>query len=161
MTITLDDVPTLVGIAVMGRSVSRPQILTDAKDMLVNLLGVSEQDARDELGLVRGSSVRLEWLRFKFSYVTDAHSGRQIHCAARAYLLYLLGCTLFSDKSGTRVSVEYLQLFEDLGQVSSYGWGAVALAYLYRQLGYASRGGIKQIAGYLPLLEVLLKHHTI
>ena len=50
MTITLDDVLTLVGITVMGRSVSRPQILTDAKDVLVNLLGVSEQDARMSWG---------------------------------------------------------------------------------------------------------------
>jgi len=60
MTFTLDDVLTLVGITVMGRSVSRPRRLTDTKDVLVNLLGVSEQDARDELGLVCGSSVRLE-----------------------------------------------------------------------------------------------------
>jgi len=78
-------------------------------------------------------------------------------CATRAYLLYLVGCTLFSDKSGTRVFVEYLQLFEKLGQISSYVWGAAALTYQYRQLGYASRGGIKQIARYMPLLEVLLK----
>ena len=48
MTITLDDVPTLVSTTVMGHSVSRPQRLTDAKDVLVNLLSVLEQDARDE-----------------------------------------------------------------------------------------------------------------
>jgi len=53
MTITLDDIFTLVGIAMMGRSVSRPRRLTDAKDVLVNLLGVSPQDAKDEFGLVR------------------------------------------------------------------------------------------------------------
>ena len=112
MTITLNDVPTLVGITVMGRSISRPRRLTDAKDVLVNLLDVSEQDAREKFGLVCGSSVRLEWLHYKFSYVTDAHSERWIQCAARAYLLYLVGCTLFSDKSETRVSIKYLQLFE-------------------------------------------------
>jgi len=55
-----------------------------------------------------------------------------------------------------RVSIEYLKLSEDLGPVSFYIWGAVALAYLYRQLGYASRVGVKQIVGYLPVLEVLL-----
>ena len=42
-----------------GSAGNRPRRLTDTKDMLVNLLGVLEQDARDELGLVRGSSVRL------------------------------------------------------------------------------------------------------
>jgi len=51
-----------------------------------------------------------------------------------------------------RIFFDYLKLFEDLGQASSYTWGAAALAYMYRQLGYAS----KQIAGYLPLLKVLL-----
>jgi len=35
--------------------------------------------------------------------------------------------------------------------------GAAALAYLYRQFGYALRGGVKLIVGYMPLLEVLLK----
>ena len=82
---------------------------------------------------------------------------RHIQCTARAYLLYLVGCTLLSDKSVTRVSIEYLKLFEDLSQVSSYAWGAVALAYLYRQLGYASRDEVKQIVEYLSLLEILLK----
>jgi len=33
---------------------------------------------------------------------------------------YLVGCTLFSDKSGIRVSVLYVSLFENLGVVSTY-----------------------------------------
>jgi len=62
-----------------------------------------------------------------------------------------MGCTLFSDKSGMSASTEYLQLFEELGQVSLYAWGAVALAYLYRQLRYVSRGGVKQITRNMSL----------
>jgi len=50
----------------------------------------------------------------------------------------------------------FVSLFEDLGVISTYAWGTATLAYLYRQLGYASRVGVKQIAGYLALLEVLL-----
>ena len=68
-----------------------------------------------------------------------------------------MGYTLFSDKNGIRVSIKYLKLFKDLDQVSSYAWEVAALAYLYRQLGYASRGGVKQIIGHLPLMRVLLK----
>ena len=75
------------------------------------LLGMSPRDAHDELGMVRETSVRLEWLRSKFSDITNVDSERCIQCATRAHLLYLVGCTLFSVKSGTRVSVEYLQLF--------------------------------------------------
>ena len=62
MTTTLDDVPTLVGIPVMGRSVSLPQRITDSQELLVSLLDVSPGEAKDELGLVPGNSVRLEWL---------------------------------------------------------------------------------------------------
>ena len=60
MTITLDDVPTLVGIPMMGRSVSLPQRITDSGELFISLLGVSSGEARDELGFVRGNSVRLE-----------------------------------------------------------------------------------------------------
>ena len=65
----------------------------------------------------------------------------------RAYLLYLLGCTLFTDKSGTRVAVGYLREVHDLAVVPGIAWGASALAYLYRQLGLASRVGVRQIDG--------------
>ena len=93
---------------------------------------MSPGEAKDELGLVRDNSVQLEWHCSKFCNVTDDASDKHNECAARAYLLYLVGCTLFNDKSETRVSIEYLKLFKDLGQVSSYAWGAAALAYLYK-----------------------------
>ena len=56
MAITLDDVLTLVGITVMGHSMKLPQRITDTRGMLVSLLGVSPQEADDELGMVRGTS---------------------------------------------------------------------------------------------------------
>ena len=62
MDITLNDVPILAGISVMGRSVNTPQRITDAKEMVVRLLGVSH-----ELGMILRCSVRLEWPRSKFS----------------------------------------------------------------------------------------------
>ena len=106
--------------------------------------------------MIQDTSVRLEWLRSHFSNVTDADMEVRIKCAFRSYLLYLVGCTFFSDKRRTRVSVSYVSLFEDLDAISTYAWGTTTLAYLYRQLGFASRGGAKQTAGYLLLLDVLL-----
>jgi len=52
--------PHFVGTSVMGRSVKLPQRIIDARGMLVSLLGVSPQEADDELGMVWGTSVRLE-----------------------------------------------------------------------------------------------------
>ena len=56
-------------------------------------------------------------------------------------------CTLFSDKSGTKVFISYLRLLEDLNVVSAYTQGISTQAHLYRQLGYAFKGGVKKI-GY-------------
>ena len=48
--------------------------------------------------------MRLSWLRDVYE---DACSRRQWIVAARAYLLHLVGCTIFADKSATSVSVFY------------------------------------------------------
>ena len=71
MTITLDDVATLIDIPVVGRSVNTLP-MEDATKLPMRTLGVTQRVADDELGLVQGTSVRLEWLRSNFSDVTDA-----------------------------------------------------------------------------------------
>ena len=61
MNITLDDVPALVGLSVTGSYVNSPSLrFSDAKDVVVNLLGVSSQEAHDELTVVWGQSIRLK-----------------------------------------------------------------------------------------------------
>ncbi|KAH6770450.1 hypothetical protein C2S52_015253 [Perilla frutescens var. hirtella] len=52
--------------------------------------------------------------------------------AARAYLVCILGCTLFTDKTGDRISCNYLRLFDDTEE---------------------------QIAGFLTLLEAWIYEH--
>ena len=73
--------------------------------------------------------------------------------AARAYLLHLVGCTLFANKSATYVHVVHLDAFCDLGQSGGYAWGVAALVHMYNQLNKASRTTTRQIAGYLTLLQ--------
>ena len=53
----------------------------------------------------------------------------------RTFLLYLVGCTLFSDKAGSSSCVVYLKYFDDLTTVNQWSWGAAALAFLYNYLG--------------------------
>ena len=69
---------------------------------------------------MRGQSVILEWLWERFASVSDDDGHEMVDCTVRAYLLYLLGCTLFTDKSGTRVPVIFLTELVDLEAVSSY-----------------------------------------
>ncbi|CAL5398054.1 unnamed protein product [Camellia sinensis] len=121
MTMTLDDVGTILGTPITGRSVSAATLTNQqAHALVVDALGVDDAEATEELSLARGQSVKLEWLRTKFSGCKDSDTEESIACAARAYLLFLVGCTLFSDKSGTRVPVVYLKLLMDLSDIHTY-----------------------------------------
>ncbi|KAE9450741.1 hypothetical protein C3L33_17369, partial [Rhododendron williamsianum] len=88
--------------------------------------------------------------------VNEIDTDERIDRCAQAYLLYVLWCTLFCDKSGTKVLIAYLSLLEYLDRVATYGCGASSLAFLYRQLGHANRRDMKQLSGVLTLLEGVL-----
>ena len=158
MTITLDEVASIlhIPITVSMISFSQPLRVDDANALLVELLGTTDVEASRETEQCRTPSVRLLWLSDHFSTITDVSSDDDIEFATRAFLLHLVGCTLFADKSATSVAVVYLELFRDLNMVGSYAWGAVCLAYLYRQLSTATRFEVWQLGGYLTLLQVRL-----
>ncbi|XP_028099401.1 protein MAIN-LIKE 2-like [Camellia sinensis] len=108
-------------LLISSRSVGVPDV-TDhhGVTLLVSGLGITERVAYEEISTAGGNSVRLEWLRSQFAGVTDSDPEEAMQCAAKAYLLFLLGCTLFSDKSGGRVPIVYLGLLMDLGSIHAY-----------------------------------------
>ncbi|XP_028065469.1 protein MAIN-LIKE 2-like [Camellia sinensis] len=160
ITITLDNVATILGLPIVGKSISVRKLLEmRVIALVVNTLEIDEQEVRHEMSSAGGNSVRLEWLKAHFHNVTNNDLMERIVCAGRAYLLFLLGCTLFSNKTCTRVPIVYLSLLSDLTTISSYAWGAATLAYLYRQMGYASRSDMKQIVGYMTLLDGWIYEH--
>nr|XP_027187882.1 protein MAIN-LIKE 1-like [Cicer arietinum] len=136
MTITLDDVSSLLHIPITGAFFS-VNIFNkdDAAELLGELLGVSLAAAYTEFNLTRTTTVRYSWL-------LDVYYQRCVdqywQMAARAFLLFLVGCTLFNDKSAFIVSVAYLECFRDLNSCGGHAWGAAALAYLYDNLREAS-----------------------
>ncbi|CAI0444016.1 unnamed protein product [Linum tenue] len=71
----------------------------------------------------------------------------------QCYLFVLLGSTLFVDKSRDRIRPAINLFLKDHRSVAGYAWGAAALAYLYRQLGVATRVDSKNICGCLTLLQ--------
>ncbi|KAK9118285.1 hypothetical protein Scep_016378 [Stephania cephalantha] len=110
---------------------------SDVIKLVSKLLGVSIEDVEEEVNISKGLTVRKCWLKSRWcpkASLTDP-TYPPVECTARAYLLYLLSCTLFANKSGSRVFIALLKLLEDLDDVGKYAWGAAALAYLYRQLG--------------------------
>jgi len=52
--------------------------------------------------------------------------------------------------------VVFLDAFCDLNQAGSYSWGAAALVHMYENLNDASKRNIKQLAGYITLLQVFI-----
>lgn len=130
MTITLDDVSALLAIPVVGKTVSR-SLPDDAETVLSYTLGVTTMEACKELRSSHSCSVKLEWLSLRFKGVTDGSDPKVIRCSVRAYLLYLLRCTLLTDKTGTRLPVDYLHCLEDFDSIHTYAWGITMLAYLY------------------------------
>ncbi|KAL5133133.1 Protein MAIN-LIKE 1 [Glycine soja] len=136
LTITLDDVSSLLHLPISGAFHSYEALSVDETIfLLMELLEVSGEEARAEI-----------------IYETRCQTRRWI-VAARAYLLHLVGCTIFSNKSATNIHVVHLEAFRDLGQSGGYAWGATALVHMYDQLDEASRTMTRQIGGYLTLLQ--------
>ncbi|KAL8542510.1 hypothetical protein ACS0TY_003391 [Phlomoides rotata] len=66
-------------------------------------------------------------------------------------MLYMIGCILFTDKSGYRVGTHYLLLLDYIDYACGVAWGISVIAFLYRQLGLTTRYKVKQFDGFIPL----------
>jgi len=109
LTITLDDVSNLLHLPIIGQFCTYPSLDAAATtDLLVDSLRVDHGVAIAETRHFQGGHVHLSWLREVYE---DACTRRQWTMVARAYLLHLVGCTIFADKSATSVNVSYLGLF--------------------------------------------------
>ena len=151
-TITLDEVSLVLGLQIDGDPVVGPKVGDEAAmDMCGRLLGKLPSAANKE---VNCSRVKLNWLKRTFSECPEDASSDVVKCHTRAYLLYLIGSTIFATTDGDKVSVKYLPLFEDFDRAGRYAWGAAALACLYRALGNASLKSQSNICGCLTLLQV-------
>ncbi|KAL5153509.1 Protein MAIN-LIKE 2 [Glycine soja] len=129
LTITLNDVSSLLYLPINGAFHSFEALSMDeAVFLLMELLEVSGEEARAVTVRAHGEYVRLSWVRAIYEMRCQAQ--RWI-VATRAYLLHLVGCTLFSNKSATNVHVVHLEAFRNLGQSGGYSWGAAALCWIY------------------------------
>jgi len=112
---------------------------------------VEEARGKAENRQCRGVHVRLIWLRDIYARCCAQEAWE---CAARAYLLHVVGCTIFADKSATFAYVSYLLLFNNLRMCGGYAWGATRLTHLYEQLRDASYFNTKQFGNYVTLVQV-------
>ncbi|GAA0176916.1 hypothetical protein LIER_29630 [Lithospermum erythrorhizon] len=153
MTVTLEDVAYLIGLPIDGDPVIGVTY-TSCHAVCVKYLGRAP-DPRN----TSGGMVKLSWLKDTFSHCPVDASIEEVECYTRAYLLYLVGSTIFSTTTGNKVPVMYLPLFEDFEEAGKYAWGAAALSFLYRALGNASLKSQSSISGCLTLLQCWSYYH--
>ncbi|XP_050881504.1 protein MAIN-LIKE 2 isoform X2 [Lathyrus oleraceus] len=147
MTVTLKDAALLLGLAIDGEPVIG-LTYTSCSSVCEKYLGRAP-----ESGYTSGGMVKLSWLKEFFSRCPDNASIEVIEQHTRAYLLYLVGSTIFSTTTGNKVPVMYLPLFENFVRCGQYAWGSAALSFLYRALGNASLRTQSTISGCLTLLQ--------
>jgi len=135
-------------------------------ELMETYLGSSTGDALKEVEKTKGAHCRFGYferifkgrLKEQRDLVTEYGVIEEVRRlrdqCVRIYLLYLVGITIFTDKSQWVVDVVYLRYFRDLDLVAGYSWGAAALAHLYRELSNAAYWNCSQVAGYLTLLQV-------
>ncbi|KAL5137559.1 Serine/threonine-protein phosphatase 7 long form [Glycine soja] len=141
-TITLQDVSVLLGLRIDGAPLIGSTNLVWA-DLCEELLGVRPQE-----GEIEGSVVKLSWLAHHFSHINiDEGNVEQLQRFTRAWILRFIGGVLFVNKTSSRVSLRYLQFLRDFEQCSTYAWGPVVLAYLYREMCSATDYKVKSIGG--------------
>ncbi|KAG6414154.1 hypothetical protein SASPL_126872 [Salvia splendens] len=152
MTITLEDVAYLLGLRINGEPVIGVTYTT-CDSVCIKYLGKAPDS-----GYTSGGMVKLSWLKEAFSVCPEDASIEDVERHTRAYLLYLVGSTIFSTTTGNKVPVMYLPLFENFDEAGKYAWGAAALSFLYRALGNASLRSQSTISGCLTLLQVNLNY---
>ncbi|XWS47332.1 hypothetical protein CRYUN_Cryun14cG0143400 [Craigia yunnanensis] len=153
MTVTLQDVAFLLGLAIDGKPVIGITYTT-CGTVCEKYVGKVPDST-----YASGGMVKLSWLKEFFSQCPEDASIEEIECHTRAYLLYLVGSTIFSTTTGNKVPVMYLPLFENFDDAGRYAWGAAALAFLYRALGNASVKSQSTICGCLTLLQCWSYYH--
>jgi len=73
----------------------------------------------------------------------------------KCYLLYLVGCLLFGDKSNKHIELVYLTTRDDgYAGMHNYSLGGMTLAYLYHYLAEASLPGDRALGGSVTLFTV-------
>ncbi|XP_024630712.1 protein MAINTENANCE OF MERISTEMS-like [Medicago truncatula] len=169
MTVILDDVACLTHLQIEGRMLTHGKKMPkhEGAALLMRHLGVSQQEADKICGQEDGGYISYPRLRDLYTrylgranLLADTEDPEELeelervrtYCV-RCYLLYLVGCLLFGDRSNKRIELVYLTTMEDgYAGMRNYSWGGMTLAYLYVELAKACRPRDRALGGSVTLL---------
>ena len=147
-TVTLEDVALQLGLPIDGSPVTGVSSFTDPAALCYQLLGDSPGDGESYF-----SGIKFTWLKAKIGQLSATATEGELMCAARAYIMHMVGAVLMPDANGDSVHLSYLPLLADLSTARSYSWGSAVLATLYKELCRATDPQVKDIGGCLILLQ--------
>ncbi|KAI5410961.1 hypothetical protein KIW84_056201 [Lathyrus oleraceus] len=150
MSITLDDVSCLLHLPIRGIFWS-PQDVTKevVVELAVDYLGVSQGEAQSHVRSCRGSYYKLEWLYDLFVQHRVASSWAY---ATRAYLLMLMGSTIFTDKTFTLCWIH--EYFPTVGKRGE-NWKPTDNCGLPRAMRWSYKQGVLKVDDLRPILDEL------
>ncbi|MFQ6663381.1 hypothetical protein Gotur_030931 [Gossypium turneri] len=147
-TVTLEDVALQLGLPIDGSLVTGVSAFTDPAALCYQLLGDSLEDGESYF-----FGIKFTWLKAKIGQLSANVSEGELMCAARAYIMHMIGAVLMPDANDDSVHLMYLPTLADLSTVRSYSWGSAILAMLSRELCPATKLKVFDIGGCLILLQ--------
>lgn len=173
MTVTLDDVYCLLHVPIQGRLLDFDGSVDEevGAQLMYELLGMPEDEANTEAKKNKGAFIKYAklievYIRHYTSVTNMLEEGGYPQdvlvyhqaCCIRAFLLYVVGLTLFANKSKKHIDLIFLEGMRDIHAIREYAWGAMGLATLYKYLSEAAVLGPRSgsMAGYTSLLVVIL-----
>ncbi|KAG8486235.1 hypothetical protein CXB51_019544 [Gossypium anomalum] len=147
-TVTLEDVALQFGLPIDGDAVTGVSAIAEPAALCYSLLGASPGDAESTF-----SELKFTWLKANFQHLSDNATEEELVCAARAYIMHIIGGVLMPNSNNNKVHIQYLPLLTDLRSVRSYSWGSAVLAMLYRELCRKTKPNAVDMGGCLILLQ--------
>ncbi|XP_016684207.1 protein MAINTENANCE OF MERISTEMS-like [Gossypium hirsutum] len=114
-TVTLEDVALQLGLPIDGSPVTGVSSFTDLTALCYQLLGDSLGDGESYF-----SGIKFTWLKAKIRQLLATATEGELMCAARAYIMHMVGAVLMPDANGDNVHLMYLPLLADLPTARSY-----------------------------------------
>ncbi|KAI8568199.1 hypothetical protein RHMOL_Rhmol02G0179100 [Rhododendron molle] len=152
MTITPGDFSLLTGLRVGGDSLRVDPRLWERVGALEWFLGkVPPLHSRGH--------VDVAWLSKTFMKA-EILTHVSVEQLTRAFLLYLLGQTLFANKDGS-VHAQFLAPLQHLEAIREFDWGSSTLATLYGNFGACSRDKKPILSGHYRILELWAFEHLL
>ncbi|CAJ2659463.1 unnamed protein product [Trifolium pratense] len=135
MTVTLDDVRYLLHLPIKGRLLDHKGIptKTEGVDLMIKHMGSTRDEVEQEVKTTKGAHARFVYLKEIVEKHTPVVNKAEVDgdkdtfkrykgYITRAYLLLLVGTTIFSNKTKNNVDLTYLKYFIDLDQAWIYDY---------------------------------------